>query len=97
MLRTKHQTVAAGHSVDVDPARWQELFDELLGRVACRFARVDLRRRAKAFVRGLLADLPRKNCWTITEHAGNPNPDGMQHLLSRAVWDHDAVRDDVRD
>jgi SRSO17 transposase len=21
----------------------------------------------------------------------------MQHLLSRAVWDHDAVRDDVRD
>jgi SRSO17 transposase len=58
---------------------------------------VDLRRRAKAFVRGLLADLPRKNCWTIAEHAGNPNPDGMQHLLSRAVWDHDAVRDDVRD
>jgi SRSO17 transposase len=89
--------VAAGHSVDVDPARWQELFDELLGRVAGRFARVDLRRRAKAFVRGLLADLPRKNCWTIAEHAGNPNPDGMQHLLSRAVWDHDAVRDDVRD
>jgi len=88
--------VAAGHSVEVDPARWQELLDELLGRVAGRFARVDLRRRAKAFVRGLLADLPRKNCWTIAEHAGNPNPDGMQHLLSRAVWDHDAVRDDVR-
>jgi len=89
--------VAAGHSLDVDPARWQELLDELLGRVAGRFARVDLRRRAKAFVHGLLADLPRKNCWTIAEHAGNPNPDGMQHLLSRAVWDHDAVRDDVRD
>jgi SRSO17 transposase len=67
-----------------------------MGRVAGRFARVDLRRRAKAFVVGLLADLPRKNCWTIAEHAGNPNPDGMQHLLSRAVWDHDAVRDDVR-
>jgi SRSO17 transposase len=58
---------------------------------------VELRRRAKAFVRGLLADLPRKNCWTLAEHAGNPNPDGMQHLLGRAVWDHDAVRDDVRD
>jgi SRSO17 transposase len=68
-----------------------------MGRVAGRFARADLRRRAKAFVGGLLADLPRKNCWTIAEHAGNPNPDGMQHLLSRAVWDHDAVRDDVRD
>ena len=97
MWTTEDQTVAAGHSVDVDPARWQELFDELMGRIAGRFARVELRRRAKAFVGGLLADLPRKNCWTLAEHAGNPNPDGMQHLLGRAVWDHDAVRDDVRD
>jgi SRSO17 transposase len=89
--------VAAGHSVDVDPACWQELLDELLGRVAGRFARVDLRRRARAFVRGLLSDLPTKNCWTIAEHAGDPNPDGMQHLLARAVWDEDKVRDDLRD
>jgi hypothetical protein len=93
---TKDQTVTAGHSVEVDPVRWQELLDELLGRVAGRFARVDLRQRARAFVRGLLSDLPRKNCWTIAEHAGDPNPDGMQHLLARAVWDQDAVRDDVR-
>jgi SRSO17 transposase len=88
--------VAAGHSVELDPARWQELFEELMERVAGRFARADLRRRARAFVRGLLADLPRKNCWTIAEHAGHPNPDGMQHLLARAVWDHEGVRDDVR-
>jgi SRSO17 transposase len=97
MWTTEDQTVAAGHSVEVDPARWQEGFDELMGRVAGRFARVELRRRAKAFVGGLLADLPRKNCWTIAEHAGDANPDGMQHLLGRAVWDHDAVRDDLRD
>jgi SRSO17 transposase len=88
--------VAAGHSLEVDTARRQELLDELLGRVAGRFGRVDLRRRARAFVRGLLADLPRKNCWTIAEHAGDASPDGMQHLLARAVWDHDGVRDDVR-
>jgi len=48
-------------------------------------------------VLGLLADLPRKNCWTIAEHAGQATPDGMQHLLAGAVWDHDAVRGDVRD
>jgi SRSO17 transposase len=94
---TEDQTVAAGHSVDVDPGRWQAELDEVLGRVAGRFGRVEPRRRARAFVRGLLADLPRKNCWTIAEHAGNPSPDGMQHLLARAVWDHDGVRDDVRD
>ena len=88
--------MAAGHSLDVDPARWQRGLEELLGRVAGRFGRVEPRRRARAFVRGLLADLPRKNCWTIAEHAGDHSPDGMQHLLGRAVWDHDGVRDDLR-
>ena len=88
--------MAAGHSVEVDPARWQVGLEELLGRVAGRFRRVEPRRRAKAFVLGLLAELPRKNCWTIAEHAGDASPDGMQHLLARAVWDEDAVRDDVR-
>jgi SRSO17 transposase len=89
--------VAAGHSVEVDPARWQAGLEELLGRVAHRFGRVEPRRHARAFVCGLLADLPRKNCWTIAEHAGQATPDGLQHLLSGAVWDEHAVRDDVRD
>ena len=93
-MKTNDQTVAAGHSVD--PAHWQAALDELLGRIAGQFGRVEPRRHARAFVGGLLADLPRKNCWTIAEHAGDPSPDGMQHLLSRAVWDPDAVRDDVR-
>src|SRR6266498_955491 len=95
MWTTEDHTMAAGHSVT--PTSWQAGLDELLGRVAGRFARVEPRRRAKAFVLGLLADLPRKNCWTIAEHAGDASPDGMQHLLAGAVWDHDAVRDDVRD
>jgi SRSO17 transposase len=53
--------------------------------------------RARAFVLGLLAELPRKNCWTIAEHAGDATPDGMQYLLARARWDADGVRDDLRD
>jgi hypothetical protein len=68
------QTVAAGHGVEVDPARWQELFEEVMGRVARRFPRVEPRRHARALVLGLLADLPRKNCWTIDEHAGQATP-----------------------
>ncbi|MFD8767322.1 IS701 family transposase [Streptomyces mirabilis] len=68
-----------------------------MARVARRFARVEPRRRARAFVLGLLAELPRKNCWTIAEHAGDSSPAGMQHLLSRASWDADGVRDDIRD
>jgi SRSO17 transposase len=68
-----------------------------MARVAPRFARVEPRRRTEAFVRGLLAGLPRTNCWTIAEHAGEVSPDGMQHLLAAAVWDADAVRDDLRE
>ncbi|MFD9030777.1 IS701 family transposase [Streptomyces sp. NPDC059567] len=67
-----------------------------MSRIAGRFARVEPRRRAKALVLGLLSDLPRKNCWTLAEHAGDASPDGLQHLLSRARWDAEAVRDDVR-
>ena len=65
-------------------------------RVGSRFRRVEPRRRARAFVLGLLAELPRKNCWTIAEQAGDATPDGMQHLLARARWDADGVRDDLR-
>ena len=87
--------MAVGRSVAVE--RWPGMLDELLGRVAGRFPRVEPRRRVRGFVLGLLADLPRKNCWAIAEHAGDASPDGMQHLLARAVWDTDGVRDDLRD
>jgi DDE superfamily endonuclease len=95
-VTAEDQTVAAGHSVEVDPARWQAGLDELLGRVAGRFARVEPRRHTQGVVLGLLSDLPPKHCWTIAEHAGDASPDGVQHLLARAVWDADAARDDVR-
>ena len=72
------------------------MFDELMLRTGGRFRRVEPRRRARAFILGLVAGLPRKNCWTIAEHAGDDNPGGMQHLLSRASWDADGVRDDLR-
>jgi hypothetical protein len=39
-------------------------------RVAGGFARVEPRRRMAAFVRSLLAGLPRVNCWSVAEHAG---------------------------
>jgi SRSO17 transposase len=68
-----------------------------MGQVAGRFTRVEPRRRARAFVLGLLAGLPRANCWTIAEQAGDASPGGMQHLLSRACWDADGVRDDLRE
>ena len=93
---TTHDDPAVAAGLSVDPARWREQFDDLMGRIAGRFARVEPRRRARALVLGLLSGLRRKNCWTIAELAGDASPDGMQHLLAAARWDADAVRDDLR-
>jgi hypothetical protein len=86
--------MAAALSVDLDG--WRREFDELMLRVGGRFARVEPRRRMAGFIRGLLAGLPRVNCWSIAGHAGEGGPRGMQRLLSAAVWDDAGVRDDLR-
>jgi SRSO17 transposase len=86
--------VAAAHSVR--PDRWWDGFGEVMGRIGSRFTRYEPRRHAAALMLGLLSGLDRKNCWTIAEHRGDVSPDGLQHLLSRAVWDADGVRDDLR-
>jgi SRSO17 transposase len=96
MVVKTHDDLAVAAGLSVDPGRWREQFDELMGRIAGRFARVEPRRRARVFVLGLLSGLRRKNCWTIAEQAGDATPDGMQHLLAAARWDADAVCDDLR-
>jgi SRSO17 transposase len=95
-VRTTQDHLAAAQA-SVDPDGWQTSFDSVMARIAGRFTRVEPRRTARALVTGLLAGLPRMNCWTLAEHAGDTTPDKMQNLLSRACWDADAVRDDVRE
>jgi SRSO17 transposase len=82
---------------DVSEAEgWARGLDELADRLAPRFGRVEPRRRAPAYLRGLLAPVGRKNGWQLAEAAGDRAPDGMQDFLSRMRWDADAVRDDLR-
>jgi len=69
----------------------------VIDRIAPRFARYEPLRHAAELMTGMVSGLDRKNCWTISEHRGNATPDGLQHLLSRAKWDADAIRDDLRD
>jgi hypothetical protein len=76
----------------VDLDGWRREFDELMLRIGGRFGRAEPRRRAAAFVCGLLAGLPRVNCWTIAEQAGEAGPRGMQRLLSAAVWDEAGIK-----
>ena len=75
---------------------WTRELDALAARIAPRFVRAEPRRRALAYLRGLLAPLGRKNGWQLAEAVGDPTPDGVQDFLSRMRWDADAVRDDLR-
>jgi SRSO17 transposase len=79
-----------------DAARWAQALDEVMARIASRFSRVEPRRRALAYLRGLLAPVERKNGWQLAEAAGDRTPDGVQDFLSRMRWDADLVRDDLR-
>jgi len=92
---SEYAAVAAVHSVD--PERWWTEFSAVIDRIAPRFARYEPLRHAAELIAGMVSGLDRKNCWTIAEHRGNATPDGLQHLLSRAKWDAEAVRDDLRD
>ncbi len=73
-----------------------EEFGALVERIAPRFGRLEPRRRAAAYLRGLLAPIERKNGWQLAEAAGDRTPDGMQDFLARMHWDADLVRDDLR-
>lgn len=86
--------VAAAHRID--PDRWRAAFTGVLDVIEPRFARYEPLRHAAGLMLGMLAPLERKNCWTIAEHRGELTPDGLQHLLARARWDADLVRDDLR-
>ena len=40
--------------------------------------------------------MPRRNGWTIAEHAGDRTPDRTQRLLNRAAWDTPAAMSQIR-
>src|SRR5215217_3376582 len=76
--------------------QWVDAVTELHGRIAHRFARSEVRERARRYLVGLLERVERKNGWQLAEAIGEVGPRGVQRLLSAASWDADGVRDDLR-
>jgi SRSO17 transposase len=70
--------------------------DTLHRRLRPCFARSNPFEQARKYMCGLMSELPRKNGWTLAEHAGDRTPDRMQRLLNDAVWDHDQAQRMVR-
>ena len=85
----------AGLPTVAEVAGWAGELDEVAGRIGRHFARSEPRQRAVGYVRGLLSATERKNGWQLAEYLGDPTPDGVQHLLARADWDAEAVRDEL--
>jgi SRSO17 transposase len=79
-----------------DVQGWAEGLDGMVDWIAPRFGRAEARRRARAYMCGLLAPIERKNGWQLAEAVGDATPDGVQDFLSRVHWDADAVRDDLQ-
>jgi SRSO17 transposase len=64
--------------------------------IAGLFARSEPRVRSLAYLQGLLSSCERKNGWQLAEWIGEASPYAVQHLLDRARWDADQVRDRLR-
>jgi len=73
-------------------AVWRESFGALMDLVAGCFPRCETRRTMREMTEAVLMGLERINCWTLAEALGHHGPHRLQHFLSRAVWDDEAVR-----
>ena len=54
--------------------QWTKELDRLGERIGGRFARAEPRRRAVAYLHGLLSAVERKNSWQLAEEIGDPRP-----------------------
>lgn len=75
---------------------WTTAFQAVGQRMRSYFVRPESHQRALAYIQGLMSDTSRKNGWQLAEEAGEATPYAMQHLLDRARWDPDGVRDELR-
>jgi SRSO17 transposase len=93
---TELSTLAATDATASSIVGGQAYLADVARRLAPYFARSQSRHRGMAYLRGLLSEAARKNSWQVAEVCGESTPYGFQYVLSRADWDADAVRDELR-
>jgi SRSO17 transposase len=79
-----------------DVELWNIYWGQLERRIASVFPRSDALVCAMSYLAGLLSPAERKNSWQLAEIMGAPNPYAFQHLLGRAEWQPDTLRDLLR-
>jgi SRSO17 transposase len=96
MKQNQQITPSGSKTTPNDVVHWAMELRHLHARITPFFARPEPRHRCLLYLQGILSDVARKNGWQLAEQAGEPRPDGMQRLLSNAVWDEELVRDELR-
>ncbi|MFI1294072.1 transposase [Streptomyces sp. NPDC020792] len=81
--------------VTIAQAVWDRVFEAAMKAIADCFARPETRSTAAEMIMGLLAEVDTRNCWTLAQALGHPGPHRLQHLLSRARFDHDRAREEI--
>jgi SRSO17 transposase len=75
---------------------WITVFNQLSQRIRGSFVRPESHKRALIYVQGLMSSVERKNGWQMAEVMAEATPYALQHLLDRAKWDCDGMRDELR-
>ena len=96
MKHPNHITPTQGVPTLAEISRWPVRLRQLHERLRPYFARPEPFHHALLYLQAIISEIPRKNGWQIAEQAKQAHPYGMQRLLSRAIWDEEGVRDELR-
>src|SRR5438132_5321253 len=97
MKPSHHTTADPVGTTQLPLGRWLMGLQQLHQRLRPYFARPEPYQHSLLYLQAVLSEIPRKNGWQIADHAGKDRPYGMQRLLSRACWDQEGVRDELRE
>jgi SRSO17 transposase len=96
-MKSTEQTKTAIEMTLKEAEAWAEGLLKIADRIGTHFPRSEPRQRAFAYLKALISPIERKNGWQLAAQAGDETPYGVQHLLGRAEWNADEVRDDLPD
>lgn len=74
---------------------WDRVSGAAMDAIAHCFARRETRASAAEMIAGLLAEVDTRNCWILAQALGHSGPHRLQHLLSRARFDHERAGQEI--
>ncbi len=79
-----------------NPGVWARSFEGFFDQFAPSFQRSETRESVHQYIRGLLAEVKRKNTWQMSEKLGLSNPHRLQRVLNEALWEWNEVLSQLR-